>query len=387
VTILPGSELVHHEEEAVVPPELGDLVVKVRKPLLELAPQSPLGQARADQFLAELLEAVLCSEIFRAALVLALEVADDPGFFVLGGLLGVPVRRQFGGRHLNLIAQLRSQRLNALANLFLEHPHQAVFALGRAHTSQGESDREQFHLGQRASVLAPEFVVTDSVPDSLLGPEQEVEQRPEEMCLPSTVLRLDPETLAFPVDCALEDSLEVLAQRCRDAVVGHGGTGLARLDDLRQARSGLRLWLEGDDFAQFPLDHRRLPLSVDLFHHVRRPEVLHQPVRDADNIVGFNAGRRKAAKDENHHREVTAVPLEEVPRPDLVTGEQTDGADQKHRPVRWPCCQALEMGTQLSLKLRGCLLVVHRQAVWIEQVKQVQLCHLRGPQCSPEVCL
>ena len=70
------------------------------------------------------------------------------------------------------------------------------------------------------------------LPGLLLLPDEQVNERAEEMRLACTVLRLHPKALALVVDDTVEDALGVCAQRGGEKVFGNGPDGLVALDDV-----------------------------------------------------------------------------------------------------------------------------------------------------------
>jgi hypothetical protein len=59
MAILPGTEFINNEDQPVVLSKLGDLIVDEGEAILELALQPSFSNGGANEFLAELLDAVL----------------------------------------------------------------------------------------------------------------------------------------------------------------------------------------------------------------------------------------------------------------------------------------------------------------------------------------
>src|SRR6266545_3606627 len=136
MAVLPGTELVHDEEHAIVAADLGNLLVDERKPLLEFATQTTLRQFGAHEFLTELPGARLRPVFLRGTRMFPAEEIGRTSLLVVACLFRIPVSRQLRGGHFHLLIKLRSKRPDTLPDLFLEDAHQAVTLIRLAHATQ-----------------------------------------------------------------------------------------------------------------------------------------------------------------------------------------------------------------------------------------------------------
>ena len=90
VAVLPRAEFVHHENDAVVLPDLCDLVVDVSESLLEFSFKTTLWDSGPNEFLAKLLWSILGSEVLRRTAMLFLKERLYGGLKNGACLVGVP---------------------------------------------------------------------------------------------------------------------------------------------------------------------------------------------------------------------------------------------------------------------------------------------------------
>src|SRR5262245_1436167 len=332
MAILPGAELIHHEEHAIIAPNLSNLLVYKGKPFLEFAMQTTLRQFGAHQFLTELPQTRLRPVFLRGTRVFPAEEIGHTSLFVVARLFRIPVGRQLWRGDFHLLIKLGSKRPDTFPDLLLENTHEAVTVTRFTHAAQREGHREYLYFGECRSIVTLNLGIAHGVPHGCVIPDEEVDKRAQKVRLASTVFCLHPKALPLAVHDALEDPLEVRPQRQGKMVVTHRLARFGTGDRLRQARCGLWLRLNGDDPVEWTNVHGLSFLPKDLLDDSWRIKIFEQAVCVACHLLGPWTLFEEAIKKQYDHSEIIAEPFVKLSHASVVPGEEADRLHNEHRP-------------------------------------------------------